>query len=84
MTADNLMDLVALRPLNATEAGCIDRVLRAMRTHLGMDVAFVSHFRDTDRVFTHVDARGQAPLSPGDVLAMSAGYCRSGVRYHSG
>jgi EAL domain-containing protein (putative c-di-GMP-specific phosphodiesterase class I) len=79
MTADNLMDLVALRPLNATEAGCIDRVLRAMRTHLGMDVAFVSHFRDTDRVFTHVDARGQAPLSPGDVLAMSAGYCRSVV-----
>ncbi|MBD8729710.1 sensor domain-containing phosphodiesterase [Pseudomonas sp. CFBP 13710] len=79
MTANNLMDLVALKPLSATEAGCVDRVLRAMRTHLGMDVAFVSHFRQTDRVFTHVDAAALIPLSPGDVLEMSAGYCRGVV-----
>jgi EAL domain-containing protein (putative c-di-GMP-specific phosphodiesterase class I) len=79
MTANNLMDLVALKPLSANEAGCVDRVLRAMRTHLGMDVAFVSHFRQTDRVFTHVDAAALIPLSPGDVLEMSAGYCRGVV-----
>lgn len=79
MTANNLMDLVALKPLSANEAGCVDRVLRAMRTHLGMDVAFVSHFRQTDRVFTHVDAAVLIPLSPGDVLEMSAGYCRGVV-----
>ena len=79
MTANNLMDLVALKPLSATEAGCVDRVLRAMRIHLGMDVAFVSHFRRIDRVFTHVDSASSVPLSPGDVLEMSAGYCRGVV-----
>ena len=79
MTADNLMDLVALKPLSTTEAGCVDRIVRAMRRHLGMDVAFVSHFRQVDRVFTHVDAGTPVPLSPGDVLDMSAGYCRAVV-----
>lgn len=53
----------------------IDHVLRAIRKHLGMDVAYISRFRDDDRIFEHVDADGQAPLQPGQVLPASQGYC---------
>jgi EAL domain-containing protein (putative c-di-GMP-specific phosphodiesterase class I) len=54
-------------------------VLRALRIHLNMDVAFVSRFRLADRVFTHVDARGASPLKAGDVLPLEAGYCKKVV-----
>ncbi|CAA0111689.1 Uncharacterised protein [Starkeya nomas] len=42
----------------------LDRVLRTIRRYLGMDVAFISHFRIHDRVFEHVDADGPAPIAP--------------------
>ncbi|WP_263262783.1 EAL domain-containing protein [Pseudomonas sp. RIT-PI-S] len=74
-----LTSVMALKPpIEAGEEG-IDKVLRAVRTHLNMDVAFVSRFREKDRVFTHVDARGVAPLKPGDVLPLEAGYCKKVV-----
>src|SRR6185295_19604911 len=41
-----------------------------------MDVAFVSEFRKTDRVFRHVDAREQAPIKAGDTLGLEHGYCQ--------
>ncbi|MBA1244821.1 sensor domain-containing phosphodiesterase [Pseudomonas japonica] len=75
----SLTSVVALKtPPAAGEEG-IDKVLRALRTHLDMDVAFVSRFRERDRVFTHVDARGVSPLKAGDVLPLEAGYCKKVV-----
>jgi EAL domain-containing protein (putative c-di-GMP-specific phosphodiesterase class I) len=61
-----------------TSATGIQRVLTAVRTHLGMDVAFVSEFRNEDRVFTHVDAREQdrTPIKPGDTALLEQGYCQ--------
>src|SRR5687767_15992542 len=34
----------------------LPRALRALRTHLGMDVAFISEFRDGRRIFRYVYA----------------------------
>jgi EAL domain-containing protein (putative c-di-GMP-specific phosphodiesterase class I) len=39
----------------------LPRALRALRTHLGMDIAFISEFRDGRRVFRYVDATRDHP-----------------------
>ena len=57
-----------------TEA--VDRVLHAIRDHLGMDVAFVAEFRSQDRVFRNVAARGRTPIRPGDSAPLEQGYCK--------
>jgi EAL domain-containing protein (putative c-di-GMP-specific phosphodiesterase class I) len=76
-TAPNpLSDVLSLLPEPAVGAGNIDKVLHAVRTHLGMDVAFIAEFQATERVFRHVDARGRAPLHAGDALPLDEGYCR--------
>ncbi len=55
----------------------IERAIRCVRIHLGMDVAFVSEFRDDHRVFRNVDADdAQAPINPGDRLSLQEGYCQ--------
>lgn len=54
----------------------VDRVLQAVRNHLGMDVAFVSEFDGRDRVFRHVVGEcEQVPLRPGDSSPLEEGYC---------
>lgn len=55
----------------------IDRVLASVRSYLGMDVAFLSEFLGTNRVFRSVDsARPNAPLKTGGIIPMAAGYCQ--------
>jgi hypothetical protein len=44
----------------------VDKVLHAIRDHLGMDVAFVSEFRNSDRIFRHMDALDRTPIHAGD------------------
>ena len=58
----------------------VTQVLRTVRKHLGMDVAFVSHFREVDRVLEHVDADDFAPISEGQVIPLENGYCLKIVR----
>jgi EAL domain-containing protein (putative c-di-GMP-specific phosphodiesterase class I) len=58
----------------------VAQVLHTVRKHLGMDVAFVSHFRETDRVLEHVDADGAAPIQQGQALPLEDGYCLKIVR----
>lgn len=60
----------------ASTANGVDGILRAVRTHLRMDVAFVAQFRATDRLFTHVDASGASPIACGDALNLESGYCK--------
>jgi len=65
--------------ISAHVADNIDRILKAIRTHLYMDVAFVSEFLGQNRIFRNVDveaARSEATLKPGDVIPMASGYCR--------
>jgi EAL domain-containing protein (putative c-di-GMP-specific phosphodiesterase class I) len=54
----------------------IDALLRAIRKHLGMDVAFVAEFGDRDRLFRHVDARAHTPINAGDRVSLEVGYCQ--------
>lgn len=54
----------------------VGRVLHAVRTHLGMDVAFVSEFEEHDRVLRHVDAQDRSPIHAGDRIPLDQGYCR--------
>jgi EAL domain-containing protein (putative c-di-GMP-specific phosphodiesterase class I) len=58
----------------------VAQVLHTVRKHLGMDVAFISHFREVDRVFEHVDADGPAPIAVGQAIPLEDGYCLKIVR----
>lgn len=60
--------------------GGIGHVLRIVRKHLRMDVAFISHFREVDRVFEHVDADGIAPIHVGQSIPLEDGYCYKVVK----
>lgn len=52
-------------------------VLRAIRTHLGMDVAFISEFTAGQRVFRVVDAASDdAPVRPGEGGPLDESYCQ--------
>jgi EAL domain-containing protein (putative c-di-GMP-specific phosphodiesterase class I) len=69
-----------LQPLVADPDGRVgqsmDCVLRAARSHLGMDVAFISEFRDDDtRILRHVEADA-SPFCAGDVIPLGEGYCQ--------
>jgi EAL domain-containing protein (putative c-di-GMP-specific phosphodiesterase class I) len=54
----------------------IDRVLKSVRSYLGMDVAFLSEFLGTSRVFRSVDSTEPPPLKVGDTIPMAQGYCQ--------
>lgn len=58
----------------------VGQVLRTVRKHLGMDVAFVAHFRESDRVLEHVDADGISPIHQGQTIPLEDGYCLKIVR----
>jgi EAL domain-containing protein (putative c-di-GMP-specific phosphodiesterase class I) len=58
----------------------VAQVLRTVRKHLGMDVAFVARFRELDRVFEHVDSDGTAPIFEGQAIPLQEGYCLKIVR----
>jgi EAL domain-containing protein (putative c-di-GMP-specific phosphodiesterase class I) len=62
--------------LDGLGADGIEAILKSVRKHLGMDVAFVAEFGERDRLFRHVDARAQTPVNPGDRVPLEVGYCQ--------
>lgn len=72
--------LSTLLPILSTELSDADhgiqRVLHAIRTHLDLDVAFVSEFIGSERVFRQVDAAGWTPIHAGDSVPLANGYCQ--------
>lgn len=59
----------------------IQRILRAMRADLGLDVAFVSEFRNGARVFRYVDAdAGTSVVQVGGSDPVEESYCHYVVR----
>ena len=55
----------------------VERMLEAVRSHLGMDVAYLSEFDGNDSVFLAVDAPGlEAMIKPGDRYSLDDVYCR--------
>jgi EAL domain-containing protein (putative c-di-GMP-specific phosphodiesterase class I) len=55
----------------------LDRLLHAIRRHMGMDVAFISEFKDGRRVFRQVEI-GESTLAirPGDSDPLEESYCQ--------
>ncbi len=53
----------------------VERMLRTLRKHLGMDVAFVSHFQPPVRVLKHVDSVPGGPLHQDQRIPLEEGYC---------
>ncbi len=78
----NTLAIPGFTPSNAevTDATIRDNLsvaLRAIRTHLGMTVAFVSEFTDGQRVFRYVDsALGDAPIRVGQAEPLDETYCQ--------
>jgi EAL domain-containing protein (putative c-di-GMP-specific phosphodiesterase class I) len=71
-----ISDLLA----NGVGYGGVDRVLRTVRKYLGMDVAFIAHFKGAERVFEHLDMDGPLLFQPGTALPLEEGYCLKVVR----
>ena len=74
----SLFNLITAAGENAgDEDGTIKRALQAMRSHLDMDVAYVSEFVGDPSVFREVDAPGlEALIKPGDSHSLDDVYCR--------
>ena len=68
--------LAPLVPYDTDTGGEIATILQAARTHLGMDIAFVSEFRDERRVFRNVDSAMTAcPIRVGSDDPLEDSYC---------
>jgi EAL domain-containing protein (putative c-di-GMP-specific phosphodiesterase class I) len=65
----------ALRSDLPTPVG-IDHILRALRLHLGLDVAFASCVANGRVVIRNVDSEPGGPVSAGDAFAAEDGYCQ--------
>ena len=63
-------------PKSVSADQLLPRALRALRTHLGLDIAFISEFRDGRRVFRYVDAeRPRVPVQIGVSDPLEDTYC---------
>jgi EAL domain-containing protein (putative c-di-GMP-specific phosphodiesterase class I) len=54
----------------------LDLILQAIRTHLGMDVAFASRVTPSELVIQNADAHGAAPFAAGDAFPLQDSYCQ--------
>lgn len=72
--SDLLLDSVGVNGNTTNDA--LRQLLRAIRQHLGMDVAFVSRFTKSERVFREVDPQEpDTPIHPGDSGPLEDSYC---------
>ena len=78
LAVPSLVDVPPRRSDEArTLAAVFSRTLRAIRKHLGMDVAFISEFEAGRRRFRHVDTeRPGQPIQVGDSDPLDASYCQ--------
>ncbi|KQP43699.1 EAL domain-containing protein [Pseudorhodoferax sp. Leaf274] len=62
------------------DAEGLEAILRIVRRYLGMDVAFVSRFREQDRLLELLDDESAGPLHQGQSIPLTEGYCLKVVR----
>lgn len=69
--------LIATNAVNKSVDDSVTEVLRTIREHLGMDVAFVSQFKDGQRQFQYVDSGVEGcPIQVGDSGPLEESYCQ--------
>jgi hypothetical protein len=75
---ESLIDLLAFTSGVISEPNStLKRTLEAIRQHLGMQIAYVSEFKNDRSVFRQVDAPGlEALIKPGDSHSLDDVYCR--------
>ncbi len=71
----SLFDTIRFETGGLSNEARIRKVLNIVRTHLDMDVGFVSEFVDGKRVFRHVDG-DQSPVQTGDGDPLEDSYCQ--------
>lgn len=64
----------------AADHSAVDRILEAVRAHLGMEIAFAARYlsdggRFSGRQFTHLSSDLPLPAGPGDIEPVEDGYC---------
>lgn len=63
--------------LGNSVAGALQDILRTIRQHLGMDVAFLSRFADGKRIFQYVDTlHANHPVKVGGADPLEESYCQ--------
>lgn len=76
-SSDHPLSAFLADSIESTADDFVGAALRAVRAHLGMDVAFVSEFNAGRRYFRHVDAAAyEAPIAVGQSDPLDAGYCK--------
>lgn len=60
----------------AGDASAIDRILAAVRSHLGMEIAFASRILEGKREFTHISADIPLPVAPGVAEPLDETLCQ--------
>lgn len=63
------------QPLDGPAEAQIQQILEAARTHLNMDVGFVSEFVDGQRVFRFADSASPSPVIVGNGNPLEESYC---------
>ena len=78
MQNQSLIDLVAIaKQTEGTPHSTLKRTLEAVRSHLGMQVAYASEFVDGQSIFREVAAPGlKALVKAGDSRSLDDVYCR--------
>lgn len=72
-----LADMLSSTPRRHDTEQFLQRTLAAVRTHLGLQIAYISEFEGNDSVFRVVDAPGWEHLAkPGDRHSLDDAYCR--------
>lgn len=73
----NLVQLIRGGPPDAVQApASLEHILRAVRTHLGMEVGFISEFTEGRRVFRYVEsADGKRCIEVGGSDPLEQSYC---------
>lgn len=57
-------------------SGNVDRILKAVRAHLGMDIAFASQVTSTQTIIRNADVGEKSPFHAGDAFPVEDGYCK--------
>lgn len=72
-----IFPIAGMPPVGPVEREDIRRALRSLRRHLQMEVAFISQFSGTERIFIEVDTDlDDPPIAIGMSIPMEEGYCQ--------
>lgn len=64
------------RTAGEQQADIVQDAIRAIRRHLGMDVAFLAEFSGENRIFRKIDTDLDLPIAAGDITPLEETYCQ--------